>query len=209
MYMDFLEYYLIKGAIDLSKEGMQKLWKCYVEDKLSEQHPNLLFAVLLKESKSYLNPHKFALFSDSVAQLFFQEILCKCSPAAVSKMTQLGFDCFRTYLNWVNGKDVSSYSANPDYTLAKPSPPIKATIDKLQGWSTLWSIACQAETPMVREHAKTCLVDVMEKLCIKHKAKRKEVVQRALETALDQVKDLSNVRDVQIVLKIMEAIIDK
>jgi hypothetical protein len=170
----------------------------------------------MKESKTfssayaYANTTKFAFLPDRAARCFFEETLCRSSPACIAKMTQLGFDCFKVYLTWANDKEIANPAwGGTDPILAKPAPPVKTLIERLQGWSLLWNIAFQAEMAAVREHAKTCLVDVMEKLCIKYKAKRKEVVQRALETALDHVKDLSNARQAQIALKIIEAIIDK
>lgn len=43
LYVDFLLYLCEKSGLTLSKEEFMKLWKCYVEESLCEEHSDILF----------------------------------------------------------------------------------------------------------------------------------------------------------------------
>ena len=163
----------------------------------------------MKENKPPHYENKFALLNDKVARTFFEEILCSPAPAAISKLTQVGFGCFKNYMLWVNQKELSYVGVKSVYDPPAKQQPAKFTLDNYQGLSTLLAIAFRSEVPAIREQANEFLVFFIDKLCLRSKLRRREITEKAFELALDNVKDLSNVQQVRIALKIIDSIIER
>ncbi len=213
LYVDFFEYYCAKGGVALGKEDLLKLWKCYVEDSLCEEHSDILFSALMKEPKSSHYGSKFILFGDKVSRAIFEEVLCSTVPLAIARLTQAGFACFKSYMLWANQKElisVQTYKIGYD-PAAKQAAPAKSApaLDGFQGLPALWAIAFQSAVPLIREQARDFLVNFIDKICTRHRTRRGEITEKVLETALDNAKDLGDVQQVRTALQIIDSIIEK
>ena len=208
LYVDFFEYYCVRGGVSLDRDDLLKLWKCYVEDSLCEQHSDILFVSLMKEPKQsfHVGGSKYVLFQDKTARTLFEELLCNTTPLAIARLTPVGFACFKSYMMWANSKELSTVKTMYDTPTKQPQV---APLENFQGLSTLWVIAFQSTVPTIREQAKEFLVNFIDKICAKHRTKRAEITEKALETALDNVKDAGDVQQVRIALQIVESIIEK
>jgi len=196
LYIDFFEYYCQKGNLTLSKEDFLKLWKIYIENSLCEAHADILFTAMMREQKSTYGDLKFILFNEKVAKSVFEELLC--STSGTLKLTPCGFQCFKTFMNWLN---------RPSQVSAVKSG--KNILDNYQGLSTLWDISFQSEVNIIKEQSRDFLVYLIEKLCQQNRVKRKEITEKALETALDKVKDTGNAIQTRTALLILNSIIEK
>ena len=187
-----MNYCNTKGKISIIKEELLKIWKIYVENRICGQHADILFSALQKETRnSYC---KFSLFKDETAKVFFNEILCLTN----AKLTQSGFSLFKSYMMWVNEKESMSSTQN-----------IKVTLESFKGLSSLWNIAFKSEIQILKDQAKDCLVDIIDKHCSKPRAKKKEILEKAMEMALLQLKENPSIQEVRIALNIINAIIDR
>ena len=209
LYIDFLEYYCARSGLALGKEDLRKLWKCYVEDSICEQHSDILFSSLMKEPKTSHYESKYMLLQDKVARAFFEEILCNPDPLAIARITQVGFACFKSYMLWANQKELSSPSSYNSKGVYDTASTDKLVLTNFQGLSTLWVIAFQSASPIIREQARDFLVNFIDKLCTKYKKRRAELTEKALETALDNVKDLEDIGQTRTALQITDSIIEK
>ena len=195
LYVEFFEYYCSKGNLTLAKEDFLKLWKCYIEESFCSAHADILFSSMTKETSPSTLDGRFILLSDKVAKTVFEELLCG---TGVSKLTLCGFACFKTYMNWINQRE-------PVLT----SKTLKSALELHEGLPTLWGIAFQSDVVAIKEQAKEFLVNLVDKLCTKNKTKRREITEKGLESALNNVKDLGNVQQTQIALNIIDSIIEK
>eukprot|EP01022_Parablepharisma_sp_SALTPOND_P031230 TRINITY_DN78_c0_g1_i1.p1 TRINITY_DN78_c0_g1~~TRINITY_DN78_c0_g1_i1.p1 ORF type:complete len:2462 (-),score=272.77 TRINITY_DN78_c0_g1_i1:2173-9558(-) len=197
LYIEFFEYYCSKGSLTLSKEDFLGLWRSYVENAFCESHADILFNSMMKEVKASYADHKFVLFSDKVAQAVFEELLC-APEAGITKLTPFGFACFRTYMLWINQREPVT-----------PSKVQKSVLELYQGFPTLWSIAFHSEVNAIKGQAKEFLVNLIDRICLRSKIRRREITEKALEVALDNVKDLENVAQIKTALDIINSIIGK
>lgn len=192
LYIEFLLYLCIKSELTLSKEEFLKLWRCYIEEGLCEEHSDILFNAMMMETK-YKQNH-FVLVEDKVARAVFDELLC--SPADnLSQLNSSGFLCFRKYMTWVYRKD----------TVSVQSLGLKGN----KGFKMLWTILFQTKNEQLKEQAKELLVAFIDNMCQQSRTKRKEIIETALEFALDNVKNVEDVEQTKIALQIINAIIDR
>ncbi len=211
LYIDFFEYYCSKGGIALEKEDLLKLWKCYVEESFCEQHSDILFAALMKEPKSAHYGEKYVLMRDTVARTVFEEILCNPAPAAIARITPMGFVCFKNYMLWVNQRELAPANGKSAYDFSKHNNQQEERFvpENIQGLATLWVVAFQSRVPAIREQARDFLVNFVDKMGAKYRKKRAEVTEKALATALDNVRDLGDLEQVRIALQIIDSVIEK
>lgn len=205
MYIDFVSYYITKGGLWLGKEELLRLWKCYVDEGLCESHSKLLFLALENEQKSNNVGSRFALFQDDTATYFFNEILCNIN-LVKTKLTQSEFALFKIYMLWANEKEQPSPIKD---TQQKEAVVTKSPLENIKGLPTLWTISFNKELPAISEQGRNFIVEIVERLLLRFKGKRKEITEKALEMALNQVKDVTNLQDVRIALNIIDAIIER
>ena len=207
MYVDFVSYYITKGFLWLGKDELLRLWKCYVEEGLCDTHSNILFLALENEQKTANLGSRFALLQDDTAIFFFNEILCNAKPSKV-QLTQSQFALFKIYMMWANEKELTLANIYKD-TQQKDNLINKSPLESIRGLSTLWTISFNKELPAISEQGRNCIVEIVEKLLLKTKGKRKEITEKVMEMSLNQIKDITNLQDVHTALNIIDAIIER
>jgi len=191
LYVDFLLHLCGNSELTLSEEEFLKLWKCYIEERLCEEHSDILFEAMQVEAKN--RQKKFVLLNDKVARVVFDELLC--NPVSIPYLNSCGFLCFNKYMKWIYLKESTNIQA----------PGLKGN----QGFRTLWTILFQAKSEQLKKQVKEFLVIFIDDMCQKNRGKRKEFTETALEFALDNVKHVEDVEQTKIALEIINAIINK
>ena len=192
LYIDFIEYLISQRNMFLDMKELAKLWNCYFEEGICEQHINILIKLLLKEYPYPNLEQKYLVFNNKLAKVFFNEVLCKNVSALVNKITQIGLTCFINYANLIN--DISQFEAK------------QSIFENYLGLSVVLIIAFDSEKESIREDAIDFIVSIIEKFCRKHKTKRKEIIESSFKNILTQAKDN---RKIKIAVKMIISIIEK
>ncbi len=208
LYIAFLEYYCSKGHVTLSNEELLRLWVCYVERAVCEQHANILYAALGKEHNPTRIEDKFVLFHDKTAKMFFDQVFCGPEHSVLRRLTQSGFACFKVFMQWANEKETIPTNFNSISNGTK-SESLHPLLESFQGLPTLWTIAFESEREEIREQAREFLVSIVDTLCTKHKPRRREVTEKALQTALDPARCGTDPKRIKTALRIVDGIIEK
>ena len=138
--------------------------------------------------------------SDKVGRAFYEEILCG-EQLNIPKLTSPGFKCFQTYMSWFQDRE-SSPARSADSSSPNKTP------ETAQGLSTLWKIALTCE-PSIRTSATDFLVNSVHGLTVRQPTRRREVLERALETALELLIDDSHEQQTKMLLGVIDSLIEK
>lgn len=197
-----MNYCNSKGKTSIIKEELLKIWRIYVENRICDQHADILFVALQKENiKKSPSDSKFALLKDETAKECFNEILCLTN----TKLTPNGFSLFKAYMMWVNENTI--FLLNQD----KIDNDKIVTLESFKGLSSLWNIAFKSELQVLKDQAKDCLVEIIEKHYLKTSEvkKKEEMLEKAMEMAFLPLKDNPSLSEVRIALNIIKSIIEK
>ena len=185
LYVEFIEYCIMKGSVTLSKEQFDILWKCYIEHSFNQAHADILFTSMMKQGRIANVNRRFLLATDEVSIAIFEDLLCNPS-IAITKLTPCGFTCLREYMAWVNSIDKAK----------------KLSLEMYKGLHVLWDITFKSEE--LKEKAKEFLVNFIESVW--NKTKRGETTEKILSTVLDYA---NNSQQTETALTMINDIIDK